>query len=234
MLLSPGNLLDRSLGRRVHLRRTSRATGEVVEQEAVIRSGADGAVVLQTEDGIEALRCTGQSETLLFDEVPPDLSAKPTLSVRIRTREPIEATVTLSYLANGFDWQANYVATLSPAGDRIDLFAWLTLANGDETSFAAAQAKPSPASSIAKRSRCRSRSRGRSTSIAGRRATTSDIDAMQLCSARRRRRRAAAAAGMADGRSAAEDDRRHRLTHRDEGRARGARRRQALPHPRTR
>ena len=28
-LLSPGTLLDRSLGRRVHLRRTSRATGEV-------------------------------------------------------------------------------------------------------------------------------------------------------------------------------------------------------------
>ena len=51
--------------RRVHLRRTSRATGEVVEQEAVIRSGADGAVVLQTSDGIEALRCAGQSETLI-------------------------------------------------------------------------------------------------------------------------------------------------------------------------
>ena len=51
-LLSPATLLDRSLGRRVHLRRTSRATGAVREQEAVIRSGADGAVVLQTADGL--------------------------------------------------------------------------------------------------------------------------------------------------------------------------------------
>ena len=42
------SLIDRSLGRRVHLRRTSRATGAVREQDAVIRSGADGAVVLQT------------------------------------------------------------------------------------------------------------------------------------------------------------------------------------------
>ena len=39
-LLSPATLLDRSLGRRVHLRRTSRATGQVREQEAIIRSGA--------------------------------------------------------------------------------------------------------------------------------------------------------------------------------------------------
>lgn len=139
LLLSPGNLLDRSLGRRVHLRRTSMATGEVIEQDALIRSGADGAVVLQTKDGIEALRCTGQNETLVFDEVPPDLSAKPTLSVRTRSRAAVEATVTLSYLATGFDWQANYVATLSPQGDHLDLFAWLTLANGDETSFAGAQ-----------------------------------------------------------------------------------------------
>ena len=58
-LLSPATLLDRSLGRRVMIRRTSLATGAVREVEAVIRSGADGAVVLQTAEGFEALRCTG-------------------------------------------------------------------------------------------------------------------------------------------------------------------------------
>ena len=137
-LLSPGTLLDRSLGKRVHLRRTN-AAGKVTEQEAVIRSGIDGAVVLQTAAGIEALRCAGEKGTLVYDEVPAGLSAKPTLSVRVRSAQPLEATVTLSYLATGFDWQANYVAQLSPAGDRVDLFAWLTLANGDETGFANAQ-----------------------------------------------------------------------------------------------
>ncbi len=43
--------------------------------------------------------------------------------------------MTLSYLSGGFDWQANYVATVSADGDHVELFAWLTLANGDETSF---------------------------------------------------------------------------------------------------
>lgn len=134
-LLSPASLLDRSLGKRVHLRRTSRATGDVREQEAVVRTGADGAVVLQTADGYEALRCTGLAETIVYPGVPEGLSARPTLSVRTRSTRAGSATVTLSYLATGFDWQANYVATLSPAGDRVALFGWVTLANGDETSF---------------------------------------------------------------------------------------------------
>ncbi|MGZ8286094.1 MAG: DUF4139 domain-containing protein [Allosphingosinicella sp.] len=134
-LLSPGGLLDASLGRRVHIRRTSRATGEVTETEAVIRSGAGGAVVLETPSGIEALRCTGLPETLVYDRVPAGLSAKPTLSVRVRSSAATRATITLSYLAAGFDWQADYIAEVSRDRSRIDLFAWLTLANGDPTGF---------------------------------------------------------------------------------------------------
>jgi hypothetical protein len=131
-LLSPGALLDASLGERLKLRRTSRATGKVREQEAIVRATADG-VVLQTAEGIETLRCTGLPETLLAPQVPPGVSAKPTLSVRVRSPGPVERDVTLSYITNNFDWQADYVADLSPAGDRISLFGWLTMANSDET-----------------------------------------------------------------------------------------------------
>ncbi len=134
-LLSPATLLDRSLGRRVHIRRTSAATGRVRELDAVIRSGADGAVVLETAAGFEALRCTGLAETLIYDDVPAELSATPTLSVRVRSQRRLTATITLSYLATGFDWQADYVALLSPDGRSAELFAWLTLASTDETSF---------------------------------------------------------------------------------------------------
>jgi len=137
-LLSPGALLDAPLGERVHLRRTSKATGAVREQEAVVRATSDG-VVLQTADGIEALRCTGLPETVTAREVPAGLSAKPTLSVRVRSPEPIERDVTLSYISNNFDWQADYIAELSPAGDGISLFAWMTLANGDQTGLEDAQ-----------------------------------------------------------------------------------------------
>ena len=137
-LLSPGSLLDASLGERLTLRRTDKATGKVRVQDAIVRATSDG-VAVQTADGIEALRCTGVPETLIAAEVPQGLSAKPTLSVRVRSPQPVERDITLSYITNNFDWQANYVAELSPAGDRISLFAWLTLANGDQTALADAE-----------------------------------------------------------------------------------------------
>ena len=140
-LLSPASLLARSLGRRVHLRRTSAATGATREQEAEILSGAGGALLLRTAAGVEALRCGGFAETLVYDEVPAGLSARPTLSVRARANRPATATVTLSYLASGFDWQANYIGHLADDGASVDLFAWLTLISSDETSFAQADAQ---------------------------------------------------------------------------------------------
>lgn len=137
-LLSPGALVDAHLGRQVHIRRTQRKTGKVTETEAIIRSGPNG-IVLQTSAGIEALSCTGLPETLIYDEVPEGLSDKPTLSIRASAIEPVRATVRLSYLATQFDWQANYVASLDRDGRTLDLFAWLTLANGNAASFPSAQ-----------------------------------------------------------------------------------------------
>src|SRR6202035_4071929 len=45
------------------------------------------------------------------------------------------------YLARGFDWGANYTATLSADGKTIDLGAWVTLANGNGVGFPAARAQ---------------------------------------------------------------------------------------------
>jgi hypothetical protein len=138
-LLSAGTLIDASLGRRVHIRRTFERTGKVVEEDAVIRSGPDG-IVLQTAQGFEALRCTGLPETLLFDQAPEGLTDKPTLAVTTRSDRAQRVTATLSYLATGFDWRANYVVQMAPDGRTLDLFAWLTLANGNDESFPDARA----------------------------------------------------------------------------------------------
>lgn len=135
-LLSPASLLDGSLGNRVHIRRTDRATGKVTEENVVIRSGPAGAVILQTSAGYESLRCTGLPETLIYDGVPKGLTAKPTLSVMTRSPAAQRATVTLTYLSTGFDWASNYVARVGPDGKTLDLFAWLTVANSNGESFA--------------------------------------------------------------------------------------------------
>ncbi len=135
-LLSPAALIDGTLGRRVTLTRTDRATGRRISEDATIVAGPTPGVVVRTATGVEALRCSGLPEKLAFDAVPVGLSAKPVLSVT--TVSPVARTVTvrISYLASGFDWRANYVATIAAGGGTIDLFAWLTLANGDGTAFA--------------------------------------------------------------------------------------------------
>jgi hypothetical protein len=142
-LLSPAALVDGSLGNRVTVTRTNPATGEEVASSAIIRTRADGGLVLQTEQGFEAVRCSGVPERLEYTAAPRGLSAQPVFS--IDTRDPAGGTyqVTLTYLAWGFDWQANYVATLHEGGTsddvRLRLMSWLTILNDNNQSIEQAE-----------------------------------------------------------------------------------------------
>lgn len=135
-ILSPAALVDGTLGNRVTLKRTNPATGAVREVDAIVRTVAWRGLVLQTAEGYEALRCSGLPEGLVFGQVPPGLSARPVLSVETYSPEAVRVQVTLTYLATGFDWSANYVATMADDGDTMDITAWLTLANDNGQSFA--------------------------------------------------------------------------------------------------
>lgn len=138
-LLSARNLYARAFGRPVILRRHSGKDGKgaVTEERAVIRSGPDGAAIVQTKAGFEIADCgRGISDALVYTQLPEGLSAKPTLSVRTESAAAGRATIKLSYLAWGFDWQTNYVVRLNPATGKADLTAWVTLASSDPTSFA--------------------------------------------------------------------------------------------------
>jgi hypothetical protein len=133
-LLSQRGLLDGFTGQGVILRRTDPATGKITEERATIRSAADG-VVITTPRGVEALYCTGLSETLLYPGVPAGLSAKPVLTMTTKDQPGGRVTITLAYIATGFDWDATYVGTLGDDGKSMQLLAWLTMASADETSF---------------------------------------------------------------------------------------------------
>src|SRR3546814_8805130 len=138
-LLSPAGRVDADLKRVVTLRRTDRATGRVGEQEGVVQAGPTGGVIVETDAGFEALGCSGLPERMLYPDVPKDLSAKPTLSVLVESAAARTVTVQLLYLAEGFDWAANYVADRAADGRTIGLTGWITVANGGVTSFADAQ-----------------------------------------------------------------------------------------------
>jgi hypothetical protein len=137
-LLSPASLIDAYLKRRVTIHRTSRKTGKTTTGEAVIESSPDGGVLLTTASGVEALGCSGLPERLSYPGVPGDLAARPTLSVVTDSVAAATVTIQLSYLAQGFDWAANYVARVAPDGHTLDLFAWLTVVNGGSEGFSGA------------------------------------------------------------------------------------------------
>jgi len=142
-LLSPASLVDGTLGNRVTITRMNPATGTQASEQAIVRTRADGGLVLQTAQGFEAVRCAGIPETVTFDRIPQGLSASPVYSVDTRSEAGGTYDVTLTYLAWGFDWQANYVATMLEKGAgaggaeelELRLLSWLTLLNDNGQSF---------------------------------------------------------------------------------------------------
>ena len=136
-VLSPLELIQAAVGRSVTLVRTNRVTGNVTRTPATIRSGERGAVVFETAQGVEALRCSGVDERVSFTGAT-ELGESPTLSVRVRSAAAVTTTTTLSYLSDGFDWQASYVATLSSDARMMSLGGWVTLANSNMAGFSAA------------------------------------------------------------------------------------------------
>ena len=138
-LLSPATLLRASLGKQLLLKRTNPATGKETFLPAEVTAANETGVTLKTKDGIEALQCSGVPEGFRYERSASGLSARPTLSVQTRSTRTLTATVTLTYLAQGFDWSANYTAAVSPDGKTMDVGGWITLANGNSVSLNNAQ-----------------------------------------------------------------------------------------------
>jgi hypothetical protein len=129
-LLTPEKLLEKSVGRKVRVITTNYATGAETTEEAVVLSVASG-VVLKIGDRIE----TASPGRIVFDEVPPNLRARPTLVIDTNSDSAASATAQLSYLTGGLSWQADYVAQLSPDEKTLDIDGWVTLTNQSGTSY---------------------------------------------------------------------------------------------------
>ena len=134
-LLSPSALMRAARGKKITLKRTNRVTGKAELVEGEIVSASDQGVVFRTAAGNEALHCSGMPETFSYGLDAEGLSARPTLSVQTRSSKPITATITLTYIAEQFDWSANYTAHLNPDGKTVNLGGWITLANGNSVSL---------------------------------------------------------------------------------------------------
>ena len=133
-LLSPQALMQKAVGETITLVRTNPATGAELRERARVLA-ANGGVVLQIGDRIEVLRDDGLPVRVIFDRVPENLRARPTLSVTVQGERGGRRPVTLTYLTAGLGWSADYVALFDEANGRMDVQGWITLTNNSGTPY---------------------------------------------------------------------------------------------------
>jgi hypothetical protein len=138
-LLSPAALMQKAVGQQVTLLRTNPATGAETRERALVLA-ANGGVVLKIGERIEVLRDDSLPVRVIFDAIPPNLRARPTLSVTLNSQRAGTRPVSLSYLTPGMGWKSDYVALFDEAAGKIDVQGWITLTNNTGTTFTNARA----------------------------------------------------------------------------------------------
>jgi len=137
-LLTPAKLMEKAVGHEVTIVRVNPATGAETREQAEVLA-TNGGVVLKIGQRIEVLRDDGLPVRVIFDKVPENLRARPTLSVTITSAHAGMRPATLSYLTPGLGWKADYVALYDEAGSKIDVQGWITLTNSRGTTYENAQ-----------------------------------------------------------------------------------------------
>lgn len=137
-LLSPTAMMQKAVGQEITLIRTNPSTGAETRERAKVLA-VNGGVVLDVGGRIEILRDDNLPVRVIFDGIPTNLRARPTLSVTVDTKAAGPRPLTLRYLSEGLSWRADYVALYDEAAKAMDLQGWVTLKNNSGTGFANAK-----------------------------------------------------------------------------------------------
>jgi hypothetical protein len=137
-LLTPAKLMEKAVGHEVTIVRVNPATGAETREQAEVLA-TNGGVVLKIGARIEVLRDDGLPVRVIFDKVPDNLRAHPTLSVTVIGGRAGTRPATLSYLTPGLGWRADYVALYNESDGKIDVQGWVTLTNTSGVTYDDAQ-----------------------------------------------------------------------------------------------
>src|SRR5688572_1000003 len=139
-LLTPAKLMEKAVGGKVRLVRTNPATGAETSEVAEVLS-TTGGTVMRIGNRIEVLREDSLPTRVVFDKVPENLRARPTLSVLVNSDQATQQDVRLTYLTRGISWDADYVAVFDEPRGALSMQGWITLLNRSGTTFANARAR---------------------------------------------------------------------------------------------
>ena len=139
-LLTPAKLMEKAIGGKVRVVRTNPATGAETSEIAEVLS-TTGGTVMRIDNRIEVLRDDNLPARVIFDKVPENLRARPTLSVLVNAAQPVSGDARLTYLTHGLTWNADYVAVFDERNGQLAMQGWITLSNHSSTGFAHARAQ---------------------------------------------------------------------------------------------
>jgi hypothetical protein len=135
-LLNPQKLMDKYVGREVRLFNKNPYT----EREEIVTAtllSNNGGPIFKIGDEITF----GYPGRIIFPGVPEDLISKPTLVWLVENDLARMQEVEASYLTNGINWRADYVATLNEKDDRADIAGWVTIDNKSGATYRDAKIK---------------------------------------------------------------------------------------------
>lgn len=139
-LLTPDKLMEKSVNQQVKIVRTNPGNGNQVTETAKVLSVNQG-VVMDVNGQIEVLRADSVPTRVIFDKIPENLRARPTLSINVKSDSSGFQPLTLRYLSTGLSWKADYVALFNEKENFLDLQGWITLTNQSGVNFDNANAQ---------------------------------------------------------------------------------------------
>lgn len=129
-LLTPQKLIDKFVGKEIKVLKDG------VEVPITILS-TNGGVVYRMGDRI----FTDHPGRLIFPGLPEDLIPRPTLVWLLENRIDRPQKIEATYLTQGINWKADYVATLDNEDSEMDLTGWVTLDNKSGATYRNARLK---------------------------------------------------------------------------------------------
>ena len=123
-LITPQNILENSVGKKVKTALYNEKTGEIKYDEAIILEASHGNPVLKFDYGIE----TSFPGRIIYSEIPVGLRQEPTLVIDANVQKTGNQNIELDYISNGLNWKTDYVAEVK-SDNKLKLKSLVSLSN---------------------------------------------------------------------------------------------------------
>jgi hypothetical protein len=135
-LVSRDRLLERYLNQKIQV---FTEKGDMFE--GILLSASGSELILRSPEGSVQAVAPAAVRDVRFGDLPGGLRTKPTLVWSLFGEKSGQAQAALSYLTNGLNWHAEYVAVTSEKGDKLDISSWVSVENHSGASYENAKLK---------------------------------------------------------------------------------------------